>query len=111
MEITEVKQANYTLLELIGRIDAANAPDLEGKVVSLIDGGATSMVLDFAQLEYVSSAGLRVFLLAAKKLKRANGKLALAAVPDNIKHVFDLAGFTRMFTFFPTREEAIQGVG
>ena len=106
MDISESKQDKYVLLSLGGKLDAGTAPDLEGRIVGLIDGGATNMVLDFSGLEYVSSAGLRVFLLAAKKLKRANGKLALAAVDDHIRHVFDLAGFTRMFTFYPSLADA-----
>lgn len=111
MEITEARQDNCVLLELSGKLDASTAPTLEEKILKLIDGGTQRMVFDFAGLEYVSSAGLRVFLLAAKKLKRANGKLGLAAVQDHVKHVFDLAGFTSLFTFYPTREEAINAVG
>lgn len=108
MEITQAKKDNFVLLELSGKLDASNAPELESKIVTLIDGGETKMVLDFGGLDYVSSAGLRVFLVAAKKLKRINGKLALAGVQDHVKHVFDLAGFSSLFTFYSSQEDAFK---
>ena len=111
MEITEAKQDNYTVVGLGGKLDANTALELEQKILALIDAGTTNMVMDFSKLEYVSSAGLRVFLIAAKKLKRVNGKLALASVQPHVKHVFDLAGFSSLFSFYPSQQEAASIMG
>ncbi len=68
------------------------------------------MVIDVGQVDYVSSAGLRAFLVAAKRLKGAGGKVAIAAMKNNIKEVFDLSGFSSLFPSFPSVEGAVSNV-
>lgn len=59
-------------------------------------------------MDYISSAGLRVLLMAAKKTAKLKGKVVLAALCANVKEVFDIAGFTSIFTITDTQEEAIR---
>jgi len=110
MDIAEDKTGNILLLQLKGRLDASTSGALEGKLMGSIGGGERQIVLDCSHLDYVSSAGLRVLLIAAKKLNTANGKLVLASLKDHVREVFDLAGFTDIFSLFPSREEAVKGL-
>jgi stage II sporulation protein AA (anti-sigma F factor antagonist) len=74
----------------------------------VINSAAQRLVIDLAQLDYVSSSGLRVFLLAAKRLQATNGKLTLCGLQDHIQQVFDLAGFSSILSIYGSRDEAIK---
>jgi anti-anti-sigma factor len=110
MDIAEVKQNGIVILGLKGRLDASNAGTLESKVLALIDAGERRFVVDCAQLDYISSAGLRVLLMAVKRLNANGGKIAIAALQDQIKEVFDIAGFSSIFQICGTQAEAVATV-
>jgi anti-sigma B factor antagonist len=110
MEMTGQKKGAVMLLALKGRLDASSAPGLEEKLLALIDGGETKFVFNFLQLDYISSAGLRVLLMAAKRLKAAQGKIVLAAPQDHIRVVFEIAGFSAIFPMFASDDEAVRNV-
>jgi anti-sigma B factor antagonist len=110
MEITEIKRNGAVILGLAGRLDASNAGVLEEKLLTLIAGGNTRLVIDGNKLDYISSAGLRVLLVAAKRLNATGGKISLYALKDQIKEVFDIAGFSSIFAIYRTQDEAIASV-
>lgn len=96
MEIVK-KQENASLkLEVIGRLDTTTAPQLEAEIKNGLDG-ITELTLDFAKLEYVSSAGLRV-LLSAQKIMNKQGKMVIKNVCDDINEVFEITGFSDILT-------------
>ena len=95
------------LLAIEGRVDTNTAAEAEEAIIGTIDNGSTRLAIDFSGLDYVSSAGLRVFLLAAKKLKKTGGQMALFGMKPIIKEVFDMSGFSALFTIVNTREEAL----
>ena len=107
MEISETKRGGAVILALSGRLDASNAPELEGKLLGLIAGGDRRLVVDCGQLDYINSAGLRALLVAAKRLNPSGGKIVLAALKDQIKEVFDIAGFSSIFQIHGTQDEAL----
>lgn len=107
MDITESRQDGFLILTVAGRVDASNAANLEKTLLTAIDGGERRLVVDCGPLEYISSAGLRALLLAAKRLAPAGGKIALAALKEEIKEVFDIAGFSAIFPIYPTTAEAL----
>ena len=107
MEIEEVKAGDILLIGLKGRLDSNTSGSLEQKLLALIEGGQKQFIIDFCNLEYISSAGLRVLLLAAKRSKAAKGKIVLSSLKTHIKEVFDLAGFSPIFPICQTREEAL----
>ena len=109
MQITEAKKDGVVVLGLDGRVDASNAGGLEQKILALIDAGETRLVIDCAQLQYMSSAGLRVLLVAAKRLS-STGKLAIAALNPQIREVFDIAGFSSILDIYRTQDEAVDAV-
>ena len=90
-----------------GRVDTISAQAFEKDLAETLAGEETLLVLDLAGLEYISSAGLRVILSAAKTLKAKGGEIRLAAASGSVKKVFQVSGFFAMFKGFDTRSEAL----
>lgn len=107
MDIVERMQDGVAVLAIAGRLDTNTSSALEMKFTQLAGAGNTRFLFDLAGLEYVSSAGLRVFLLAAKKLKASGGKLALAHLSANVKEVFDMSGFSSIFAIYASEADAL----
>ena len=110
MQISEERRPGVFILGLSKRLDATTAQIVEDRILGVIDAGDHRLVIDLAQLEYVSSAGLRVLLIAAKRLKTANGRLALSGPTDHVRQVFDIAGVTSFLNIHSSRDEAIKHV-
>ena len=107
MEITEYKKKNSIVLELKGRLDTVTSIDLEKKIQELMERPERRLVFDFSELNYISSSGLRVLLMAAKRLKAVDGKMALVSLNDQNQAVFEIAGFSSFFTVYQSQDEAI----
>src|SRR5215467_13537008 len=110
MEITERRSAEIVTLSLSGRLDATTAKAFEEKILAQIESGDRRFVIDLAQLDYVSSAGLRVFILAAKRLDSMNGKIVLCSLKDPVREVFDIAGFSSIFSIYGSHDEATKNL-
>ncbi len=91
MNICKTSDAGKLMLSLEGRLDTGTAPKLEAELKSSL-GGVTELVLDFAGLEYISSAGLRV-LLGAQKVMNRQGSMVIRNVNEVISEVFEVTGF------------------
>ncbi len=98
MEILEQKLDNGYEFKVIGRLDASTSNDFEEKVIAAIENGETEIIVNFSELDYISSSGLRVLLVGAKKLKALSGSVTLSGLKKHIKEVFEIAGFTPLFT-------------
>ena len=96
MNIMKTTEGTKLALSLEGRLDTTTAPQLEAEVKGALDG-VTELVLDFSQLEYLSSAGLRV-ILAAQKIMNKQGKLVIRHVNETILEVFEVTGFSEILT-------------
>ncbi len=109
MNIKETKKEKATVLSIEGRIDSGTSAELEKKLIALIDTcQVKDIVMDFSAMDYISSAGLRVLLMAAKKTGRMNGKVVLAGLCANVKEVFDISGFSNIFSIYGSQEEAVK---
>ncbi|WP_194847489.1 STAS domain-containing protein [Candidatus Neptunochlamydia vexilliferae] len=97
------------MVRLEGRLDAASAPVLERKLIEQIEKGKAKLVLDFAKVDYLSSAGMRLLLSTTKKLKGNGGGLHLCSVGEEVMEIIKMAGFERIIHIFPTEQEALQG--
>jgi stage II sporulation protein AA (anti-sigma F factor antagonist) len=97
MDLQTRIENNVIVVTISGRLDAVTAPDYEKRIRELIDSGNSYFVVDFEQLDYISSAGLRALLLMAKLLKEKGGQVCLANVKGNVRSVFDMSGFTTIF--------------
>ncbi|MGN1314702.1 MAG: STAS domain-containing protein [Lachnospiraceae bacterium] len=96
MRIENTINGNEMELVLSGRLDTITAPQLEAELKKNIDG-ITSLLLDFSDLEYLSSAGLRV-LLAAQKIMNKQGSMVIKNVNDTIMEIFEMTGFADILT-------------
>ena len=96
MMIEIKKNAQETIIEVVGRLDTTTAPALDKTVNEDIED-TKNLILDFKGLEYISSAGLRVLLNAQKKMQKV-GTMKLINVCDNVMEVFDITGFTDILT-------------
>src|SRR5882762_8543778 len=87
MEIKEEKRGKVKIVGLRGRLDANSSQSVEKQLLALINEGEDRLVLDFSELTYMSSLGLRVLMMVAKNIKKVNGKLALAGLNDHIYEI------------------------
>ena len=100
MEITEEKNNDVSIIALNGRLNVTTTADLEKVFNKLFEEKSTKILVDCRDLEYISSAGLRVLLAA--------GEIALSGLSQNVKQVFEISGFTTIFPIYTTRDEAIK---
>ena len=96
MNIEKKLEGQTLAIALEGRLDTTTSPDLEEVLASSLDG-VTALVLDFAKLDYLSSAGLRVLLSAQKRMNK-QGSMKLVRVNDAVKEVFEITGFADFLT-------------
>ncbi len=99
----------FSVAALDGRLDSATAPAIERPLLDLIGQGG--VVLDVAALSYISSAGLRVLLKAAKADKAAGNGFALCAMQPTVLIIFQISRFDLILKAYPTREEAVAARG
>ena len=111
MRIGEEKDGRALVIAPEGRVDSVSSSELERLVVSRIDAGEKRLVLDLSAVEYISSAGLRVLLMAAKRLKEPPAGLVLCGMGPSVRTVLELAGFLPLFTVEPRREQALARLG
>jgi len=97
-------------LVIEGRLDASTSNELEARLIGCIDKGEKKFILDFANLDYISSSGLRVLLMGAKRLRGSGGKIVIASPQPHVKDVFDIAGFTAIFPIYGSRAEAAKAL-
>jgi anti-sigma B factor antagonist len=109
LEIRELQGDGATILQLCGRLDGTTSPGVDDRL-SAMSAKTAVLVLDLAELSYVSSAGLRVLLKAAKQAQAAKQKLLLAGLQPVVRQIFDISGFTSIFTLFPSRDDALNSV-
>ena len=122
MEISESRTADIVTLSLSGKLDGTTAKAFEEKILGQIESGDRRFIIDLEQLDYISSAGLRVFALAGKRLDGTNGKLVLCGfkktIPyytlnrreDPVREVFDIAGFSSIFSTYGSDDDAIKAL-
>ncbi len=111
MDIAEHQEGAIMVLAPSGRLDSNSCKQMEDCLLGHIGQGASAIVVDFVDLAFISSAGLRVLLMGAKRMKKSGGKLALCALDPNILDVFKVSGFDRIFTISENRAEALQAIG
>ena len=108
MEITEKKTDKCTVIGINGRLDTTNYSVLEKKLMELIDTGQVRLLINLSQMDYVSSSGLRILLMALKRITAAKGKFALCSLQENIKEIFEISGFTNIFEIYDVEEAGLK---
>lgn len=109
LEIENDTQGEFRILKLNGRLDTETAADFELAAHDLTSAGDKHFVVDMSNISYVSSAGLRVLLALAKQMDKAGGVLRLCGMAASVRQVFDLSGFTKLFTISADVAGALKG--
>lgn len=109
MNITSKSIEQGILVTIDGRIDTTNYHEFEKAMSQLFDEDVKAIYLDCSALNYISSSGLRVFLTVQKKMMSTGGKFLLFAMQPTIKEIFDISGFSSIFSIFDTEEATLKG--
>jgi anti-anti-sigma factor len=107
MEFAHEQSGDVMIVRLAGRLDSGTAQSAEESFTQVLASGEPHLVIDMSKLEYISSAGLRVLLVIAKKVQQAKGKVALFGLADNVREVFSISGFDRIFSIQADAEAAV----
>lgn len=109
MEIHEDLRGNVCLVTVSGRLDSTSASALEAVLPARVQAH-DRVALDMSNVAYVSSAGLRVLLIGAKAARAAGHRLALAGLSEPVREVFEISGFTALFTIAPDLDAALSAL-
>ena len=96
------------IIALEGQVNSSNAATVETEVLAVVNQGAKNVLLNMTELSYISSAGLRVVLVLAKRLKQGGGKLVIYGMQPHVREVFDISGFLAILNVAGTRAEALE---
>lgn len=108
VDVSEEIKRDVLILKLHGRLDAITSPAVERKVFDYINNGKHKLLLEFSGVEYLSSAGMRMLLSTAKKLKSLNGRLIVCCIVPNVMDVLRMSGFDHVLELSKSEEEALQ---
>ena len=96
MQIDQFKEGNTLTMKISGRLDTMTAPQLENEITGHLDG-ITEFIMDFTDLEYISSAGLRVLLVTSKMMK-GKGRFVIRNINETVREIFEVTGFLDILT-------------
>jgi anti-anti-sigma factor len=108
MEIIQKEENGIVSIEIKGRLDADSSPEAEKVVKEALKDQTTRVLFNLSSLEYLSSAGLRVLLGAAKEMRRRDGKIVLCALNEFVKEIFEVSGFQSLIPIADTVESGIK---
>jgi anti-sigma B factor antagonist len=98
------------VISLAGEVDLYTAPEFKQQLLDVIGKGAKDVVIDFSNTTFIDSTTLGVLVGGVKRLRTNEGKLSLVCSDRNITKIFEITGLDRVFTIYPTRDEAIAQV-
>lgn len=108
LKIDIEKVGKGVILRIEGRLDAPSTPSLEKEIQKLLQEDETHLLLDFTQVDYLSSAGMRLLLALTKKLKAKHGVVCLYSLSDEVREIIKLAGFEKILHLSETEKEALK---
>ncbi len=111
MTLTQTTVGDVEIVHVQGRLDAQTAPELEAVVQAVLDAGARKLLLDCQGMTYVSSMGLRVFMVAGKLLGARDGVLAFASLNPQNSQIFEMTSLSKLFSCFADKDIAVSELG
>lgn len=108
MEISTRTSGDIHIVAIAGSLDSTTSPEAQKALDAVLAAGRT-VALDFSALDYISSAGLRVLLGAAKQLRASGGTLRLFGLNQSVREVFEISGFSTILAVYPSEAEALRG--
>ena len=106
MQISTRTSSDIHIVAIAGNLDSTTSPEAQ-KALDAVLAGARKVVLDFSELDYISSAGLRVLLGAAKQLRASGGTLRIFGLNQSVREVFEISGFSAILAVYPSEAEAL----
>lgn len=100
------QKGEIVIIRLEGRVDATSTPVLEGKIKSHLES-ASRILVDFSDVDYLSSAGMRLLLSAAKKMHARQGRIAFCSMSEEVMEIIKMAGFDKVLALYPNEREAL----
>ena len=110
MEIIEKRENGTAIFSLNGRLDSNTSPEFDEKITQSIENGTRFIIVDCQNLDYITSAGLRILNKTAKKLKQLDGKIVLCSMEDYVREVFEISGFDTFLPIVPDLPAALEKV-
>ena len=110
MDVSTRTERDITIIAFAGNIDSNTSPEAQQAIDTFLAAGGKKLVVDFSALDYISSAGLRVLLGAAKKLQGAGSGLRLFGLNETVREVFEISGFSKILVVKGSEKEAVEGV-
>ena len=107
---TEELADHAYLVALSGEVDLYTAPEFKQELLDAIGKGAKEVVVDFSKTTFIDSTTLGVLVGGVKRLRTNDGQLSLVCSDRNITKIFEITGLDRVFTIYPTREEAVEQI-
>ena len=109
MQISTRTSNDIHIVAVTGSLDSTTSPEAQ-KSLDAVLAGAKKVLLDFSQLDYISSAGLRVLLGAAKQLRAKGGTLGMFGLNQSVREVFEISGFASILSIYPSEAEALGAI-
>ncbi len=107
-KVSSRKQGEVSIIDVKGYLDAHTAPELENEFNKLMDNGQFKIVVNFKDLNYISSAGLGVFMANVEAMREHDGDIKFSNLKEDVYNIFNLLGFPVLYEFFDKEEEAIE---
>lgn len=108
MKLARHDESGAVHIQVKGHVDAFSAPELETMVREALAEGNDRLLFDFAEMEYISSSGLRVVLSAVKQLKNRGGKVVLCGMNKYVREIFDVSGLSPIFLIADTAQAGVE---
>jgi anti-sigma B factor antagonist len=108
---TEQLSDHAYVISLAGEVDLYTAPEFKQQLLEVIGQGATDVIVDFSNTTFIDSTTLGVLVGGVKRLRVHDGQLSIVCSDRNITKIFEITGLDRVFSIYPTREEAATHVG
>lgn len=106
MQTNIIPEDGYSVIQLSGKLDTDTAVKVDAVFAQTVEL-QNHLLVDLSALRYISSAGLRILLLAAKRVQQKGGKIILYALQENVRDIFDISGFSSVFKICKDKESAI----
>ena len=110
MNIIEETKNDIVILKIEGRLDATTSSQIESKVAANTERGKNKLIFNLQNMDYLSSAGMRVLLAVTKKLKSLNGKFIVCCVNDDVLEIIKMAGFNQILHIVSSEDKALQEI-
>jgi len=108
ISITSESKGDVLILRFNGRLDAISSPTAESKVFDYVNNGQYKLLFDVREMDYLSSAGMRMLLSVTKKLRSLSGKLVLFAVTSSVMDILKMSGFDHVLEIVQTEEDGLR---